>query len=152
MYKTNLRLVADFHEKMGISCPAFLVRFDTPEQRKATRAVLRLRKRLIREEAEEVRKELNDLLSGNSLSVVGLMKELADLLYVVYGTAVQLGCDLDDVFLQVHKDNMAKIWPDGKPRFDKDGKVVKPDGYVRPNISCGAIAYHEENLQEREGA
>lgn len=153
MHKTNLQLVGDFHEKMGLPNPAFFSIFSSLKKQGRTKLLktLKLRKKLILEEHREVQKELNQLLSGESNSAVALMKELADLLYVVYGAAVELGVDLDDVFLQVHKDNLAKLWPDGKPRFDEDGKVRKPDTYVHPNISIGVIAYHQENLQEREG-
>lgn len=151
MPKTNLQLVGDFHDKMGLPNPAFLARFESKGQLEAHKKTLKLRKKLIREEFKEVQKELDLLLSGESHSSVALMKELADLLYVTYGAAIELGVDLDDVFLQVHKDNLAKLWSDGKPRFNKDGKVLKPDTYVHPNISTGAIAYHQENLQEREG-
>lgn len=150
MPKTNLQLVGDFHEKMGLPNPAFRARFESKMQLEAHKKTLKLRKKLIREEFKEVQKELDLLLSGEGGSSVALMKELADLLYV-YGAAVELGVDLDDVFLQVHKDNLTKLWPDGKPRFDEDGKLRKPDTYVKPNISTCAIAYHQESLQEREG-
>ena len=39
-----------------------------------------------------------------------MAKELADLLYVVYGTAVSYGLDMDPVFREVHRSNLSKVW------------------------------------------
>jgi predicted HAD superfamily Cof-like phosphohydrolase len=52
-------------------------------------------------------------------------KELADLLYVVYGTAVAAGIDIDKVFDKVHKSNMTK-----STKKDPGGKIIKGDDYV----------------------
>jgi len=78
-----------------------------------------LRIRLIQEEFEELKEALvrDDLES--------ISKELADLLYVVYGTAVSYGIDLDPVFREVHRSNMSKVG--GYKR--EDGKWVKPATY-----------------------
>ena len=50
---------------------------------------------------------------------------MADLLYVVYGTAVSYGIDMDPVFREVHRSNMSKVG--GYKR--EDGKWVKPPTY-----------------------
>jgi len=52
-------------------------------------------------------------------------KELADLLYVVYGTAVSCGIDMEPVFREVHRSNMSKVG--GHKRAD--GKWVRPATY-----------------------
>ena len=62
-------------------------------------------------------------MQGNNLP--GIAKELADLLYVVYGTAVSLGIDMEPVFKEVHRSNMSKVG--GYKR--EDGKWVKPPTY-----------------------
>lgn len=84
--------------------------------------ILELRKKLIKEEAKEV----SDAIDGSSLAEVA--KELCDLLYVTYGTAVAFGINLDPIWKEVQQSNMAKTG--GKHRAD--GKVLKPDNWVDP--------------------
>jgi len=60
--------------------------------------------------------------------------ELADLLYVVYGTFVALGIDADEVFEEVHAANLRKA---GAPRR-ADGKQLRPDGW-RPADVAGVL-------------
>lgn len=78
-----------------------------------------LRERLIHEEFDE----LKEAMAKNDLCAVA--KELADLLYVVYGTAVSYGIDMEPVFREVHRSNMSKVG--GYKR--QDGKWVKPATY-----------------------
>jgi predicted HAD superfamily Cof-like phosphohydrolase len=78
-----------------------------------------LRIKLIQEEFEELREALTQ---GDLESI---SKEIADLLYVVYGTAVSYGIDMDPVFREVHRSNMSKVG--GYKR--EDGKWVKPATY-----------------------
>jgi predicted HAD superfamily Cof-like phosphohydrolase len=78
-----------------------------------------LRLKLIQEEFEELREALTQ---GDLESI---SKEIADLLYVVYGTAVSYGIDMDPVFREVHRSNMSKVG--GYKR--EDGKWVKPATY-----------------------
>jgi len=88
-------------------------------------AVRQLRLTLIREELNE----LSDALASGEL--VAIAKELADLLYVVYGAAVVCGIDLEPVFRAVHRSNMSKV---GGHRRE-DGKLVKPAGFVQPDLA-----------------
>lgn len=57
--------------------------------------------------------ELNDVLigTGDDISKAHLLKELCDVLYVVYGTVVTLGLIdvLDEAFRRVHENNMLKV-------------------------------------------
>ena len=78
-----------------------------------------LRINLIQEEFEE----LQEALTRGDLEAIS--KEIADLLYVVYGTAVSHGIDMDPVFREVHRSNMSK--EGGYKR--EDGKWVKPATY-----------------------
>ena len=64
-----------------------------------------------------------------------LAKELADLLYVVYGTAEELGIPLEEVFQSVHQSNMSKVWDDSKVYYNEFGKVMKPPTYTKPDLS-----------------
>lgn len=104
-------MVEEFHRRFEImvgTAPA------VPDE--ATR---QLRFRLIQEEFDELREALDHK------DVAAVAKELADLLYVVYGTAVSCGIDMEPVFREVHRSNMSKVG--GHKRAD--GKWVKPAGY-----------------------
>lgn len=94
-----------------------------------------LRARLIEEEAEEAAEALRSSTEdGDNAYLREVAKELADSVYVAYGTAVALGIDLDTVLRKVHESNMSKVHPDGTVRYRKDGKVLKPDTYKPPNL------------------
>lgn len=113
-------LVREFHEKFGApvaKTPRFL-----DEER------LDLRKRLIEEEYKEFLEAVDEGDLANAF------KELADLLYVVSGTAVEMGGDIDAVVAEVHHSNLTKLGPDGKPIYREDGKVLKGEGYEPPDI------------------
>lgn len=57
---------------------------------------------------------------------------IIDLLYFAYGTAVEMGLDVEPGFRAVHEANMAKF-PGGVQLRDADGKVMKPEGWVAPD-------------------
>jgi len=59
---------------------------------------------------------------------------LADLVYVIYGMALELGIPLDDVLEEVHRSNLSKLGEDGKPIYREDGKVMKGPNFFEPNI------------------
>jgi predicted HAD superfamily Cof-like phosphohydrolase len=110
------RMVTEFHRMFDILIGAAPTTSD-----EATRS---LRVRLIQEEFDELRAALGQQ------DLAGVAKELADLLYVVYGTAVSCGIDLEPVFREVHRSNMSKVG--GHKRAD--GKWVKPPGYSPARI------------------
>lgn len=83
-----------------------------------------LRVRLIQEEFDELKEAME------AKSLPNIAKELADLLYVVYGTAVSYGIDMEPVFREVQRSNMSKVG--GYKR--EDGKWVKPETYSPANI------------------
>jgi predicted HAD superfamily Cof-like phosphohydrolase len=85
-----------------------------------------LRKRLIQEEFEELQEAMDEK------SLPSIAKELADLLYVVYGTAISMGIDMEPVFKEVHRSNMSKVG--GYKR--EDGKWVKPPTYSPASLDC----------------
>ena len=89
-----------------------------------------LRQKLIMEEAGEVFEELD----REVINKVALTKELADLLYVVHGTAVAFGLPLEPAFVRVHQSNMSKLGEDGKPIYREDGKVMKGPNYRPPEL------------------
>ena len=87
------RLVREFHEKFGHP-----VRKDP---------VASIEERHLREDM--LREEVAEYLDASSLrDVVGIAQELADVVYVAYGTALAHGIDLDRVIAEVHRANMTK--------------------------------------------
>ena len=89
---------------------------------------MKLRKTLIEEEYKEF---LEAVEEGD---LVNAFKELGDLIYVVQGTAVEMGGPLDEVFDAIHESNMSKLDENGNPIYREDGKVLKGSGYFPPNI------------------
>jgi predicted HAD superfamily Cof-like phosphohydrolase len=90
----------------------------------------KLRLDLIDEEFTEL---WNEFIFGE-LDKVKIAKELADLLYVVFGAAVAFGIPIKEVFDEVHKSNMSKLGEDGKPEYRSDGKVMKGPNYQPPQL------------------
>ena len=84
-------------------------------------ATCALRVSLIQEEFAELREALTQR------DIEAIAKELADLLYVVYGTAVSCGIEMAPVFQEVHRSNMSKVG--GHKRAD--GKWIKPSTIPR---------------------
>ena len=62
------------------------------------------------------------------------LKELADVVYVCYQYAENMGWFLDEALNRVHESNMSKLGEDGKPIFREDGKVLKGPNYKPPNL------------------
>ncbi|MFJ5266627.1 MazG nucleotide pyrophosphohydrolase domain-containing protein [Streptomyces sp. NPDC088387] len=65
-----------------------------------------------------------------------LAHELADVVYVAYGTALVHGIDLDAVLAEIHRSNMTKLGPDGQVARRADGKVLKGEHYEAPDVSA----------------
>ena len=112
------RMVQEFHEQFDIYVSPVPSIPDEPTQI--------LRKRLIQEEFEELQEAMQEK------DLPSIAKELADLLYVVYGTAVSLGIDMEPVFREVHRSNMSKVG--GYKR--EDGKWVKPPTYSPASLDA----------------
>ena len=62
------------------------------------------------------------------------LKELADLVYVCYQYAANMGWDLDEAMHRVHESNMSKLDEYGKPIYREDGKVLKGPNYQPPDL------------------
>lgn len=79
---------------------------------------------------EEEHAELIEALQeGDRLHIA---RELADVVYVAYGTALAYGIDLDAALAEVHRANMHKARA-GIRR--PDGKVIKPPDFVPPDMT-----------------
>lgn len=123
----QLRMMEEFHRTFGhpINDPARIKDLD----------FVNLRSDLHDEENEELRDELWDSIIAGKISP-NLLKEGADLLYVLLGTFVSLGLgdQLTEAFKRVHESNMSKLGPDGKPIYREDGKVLKGKNYKEPYL------------------
>lgn len=94
----------------------------------------RLRRRLLWEEYNELEVEL---IKTEETGVIhaNLIKEMADLQYVLSGLAVAYGIDLNKAVEIVHQSNMSKLGKDGKPIYREDGKVIKGPDYKEADVS-----------------
>ncbi|MFF5436633.1 MazG nucleotide pyrophosphohydrolase domain-containing protein [Streptomyces achromogenes] len=122
MSTSPARLVHEFHRAFGLD-----VR-DTPTE--VDPGLAAHRGDLLAEEAAEVAE----------VAVQGpldrLAHELADVVYVAYGTALVHGIDLDEVIAEIHRANMSKLGPDGQVARRADGKVLKGEHYRAPDVSA----------------
>jgi len=112
------QMVREFHERFGLT--------RNPRPTVPSGNVHRLRTLLIDEELAEFRN------AGEAQDLVGVADALADMLYAVYGAAVEYGIDLEPVFMEIHRSNMSKGGQACGCR--PDGKVLKGLGYRPPNV------------------
>lgn len=112
--KKQLDLVEAFHKKFHqpVAGEPTMI----PEDRSANRY------RLMKEEIDEYIEGVDD---GD---LANLAKEMADILYVVYGTILEHGLQgkMEDVFDEVHRSNMSK---------DYNGyKMIKGESYSKADV------------------
>ena len=88
-----------------------------------------LRYDLIKEELDE----LKEAIDNRDLKEVA--DALTDILYVTYGAGHAFGINLDKCFEEVQNSNMSKLGSDGKPIYNKNGKVMKGPNYFKPNLT-----------------
>jgi predicted HAD superfamily Cof-like phosphohydrolase len=126
---TNADLVAEFHRTVGD---------DTPQRPEVPGlATLDLRESLIKRGVPRGRPGVRQTPGAACRSVTGidrrarsLAHELADLLYVTYGTFAALGLPADAILEEVHRANLAKS---AGPRRS-DGKQLKPAGWSPADV------------------
>lgn len=118
-------MVREFHETFGLPMQSIPALVGKP--------LADTRQRLLDDEVWEVAKATED---GD---LPGIAQELADVVYVAYGTALTYGINLDAVLAEVHRANMSKLDADGKPIMRADGKVLKSESYRPPDVA-GVLA------------
>ena len=101
-------------------------------QTKGTRSY---QKNLIVEEFKEFLEAEGMLFRENIVFESEALKELADLVYVCYQYAENMGWLLDEALDRVHKSNMSKLDTEGKPIYRDDGKVLKGPNYKPPTLT-----------------
>ena len=118
---TNFERVREFHRAFSVeenTSPSVLLPMKTQY----------LRWKLMLEELDELKEAVFQS------DAEGVLKELCDLLYVVYGYGAVMGFDVDAAFALVHASNMTKLGVDGKPTYRDDGKVMKSPQYTPPDL------------------
>ena len=82
---------------------------------------------------EEELNEFKEAIKNRDLKEVA--DALTDILYVTYGAGHAFGINLDICFDEVQRSNMSKLGNDGKPIYNKHGKVMKGPKYFKPDLS-----------------
>ena len=85
--------------------------------------------KLVQEEFDET---LDAFIKGDTIEVAD---GIADMVWVLMGLASSVGIPFDQVWDEVKASNMSKV-VDGKLMKREDGKVMKPEGYFRPDINA----------------
>ena len=111
-------MVKEWHERFGV--------LTNSEPTMIDYKTYSLRASLIQEELDEYKEAAT---MGSEIEVADA---LADLLYVVYGTAVSYGIDMEPVFAEVHRSNMSK----GDPEVVRasNGKILKSKNWTAPDL------------------
>ena len=81
---------------------------------------------------EEEANELADAIRAHDQ--VETLDALIDILVVTIGAIHSMGSDAEGAWKEVMSTNFAKIGEDGKVRKREDGKVLKPVGWVPPDL------------------
>ena len=120
--RIQLNQLKEWCEATGINIPA------GPTLLSQERAILRFN--LMAEENTEY------LEAVVKQDVVEIADALGDMLYILLGTMLEHGMQehIVRVFGEIHRSNMSKMGPDGKPILREDGKILKGPDYFRPDI------------------
>jgi predicted HAD superfamily Cof-like phosphohydrolase len=111
--------VLEFHRQFGVFVSS------TPHDFKhITPNIRQLRMDMLTEEMVEY------LEAEGAHDVVQIADALADMVYIICGTALAYGIPLDAVWTTVHLSNLRKIG--GAVRGD--GKILKPEGWTPPDV------------------
>lgn len=117
MWKAQEQVTEFMKEVAEQATPTKLVRVD--------QATKNLRMSLMTEELHEL-----EMAMGYD-DLMRVADNLCDLLYVVIGAAITYGMDLEPLFDEVHRANMAKK---GGPQ-SSIGKQLKPEGWEPPDLA-----------------
>jgi predicted HAD superfamily Cof-like phosphohydrolase len=125
----QLQQLIEWHQKFDVPYRTEPDPFDDSEEQEKN---ILVRKRIMIEEINEWYEsaQFNDDIDKRA-------KELADILYTVYGTIISEGLQdvIERVFDAVHESNMSKLDENGKPVKRADGKVLKGSRYKEPDLS-----------------
>jgi predicted HAD superfamily Cof-like phosphohydrolase len=116
--KELIEKIQEWHDVTGVTTPT------KPTYLIATRQLLRYE--LMAEENEEY---------IDAESMIDIADALGDMLYILVGTILEHGFadKIEAIFDEIHRSNMTKV-VDGKVIRRDDGKILKPEGYEKPNL------------------
>ncbi len=93
------------------------------------------KKKIVKLRYDLIKEELNELKNAiKEKNLKEVADALTDILYVTYGAGHAYGIDLDKCFNEVQRSNMSKLGKNGKPIYNKKGKVMKGPKYFKPNL------------------
>jgi predicted HAD superfamily Cof-like phosphohydrolase len=134
-YNSTIKTSQELRSGLLDAAMAFHAAFNLPRQALPSLAI---DESLAKTRIALLEEEVGEYLEAVSESdLVGIADALADIVYVIFGTAVTYGIDLDRVLSEVHRSNMSKLDRDGKPLVRADGKVIKSDQYFPPDVAGG---------------
>ena len=79
--------------------------------------------------------EINEFIEAGE--IVEQADAMIDVMYFALGTLVEMGIKPDNLFDIVQAANMAKLWADGKPHYNAEGKTIKPSTWEDPHPKLG---------------
>ncbi|MBZ2198777.1 acyltransferase domain-containing protein [Occultella gossypii] len=82
-----------------------------------------------------------EALDDGRRDTVATADALGDLVYVVYGMAIECGIPLEHVLAEIHRSNLSKLGADGLPILREDGKILKGPAYTPPDLAA-VLARH----------
>lgn len=81
-----------------------------------------------------IKEEIDEFLDASENGdIVEQADAMIDAIYYALGTLVEMGIPPDPIFDIVQEANMNKIWSDGLPHYNEDGKVIKPPEWKNPH-------------------
>ena len=88
--------------------------------------------------------EITEFIEAND--IVEQADAMIDVIYFALGTLVEMGIRPDKLFDIVQEANMAKLWPDGRPHYNKEGKTIKPSTWKDPHnaLEMEIVRQYEE--------
>lgn len=132
-------LVRQFHQVYGLPIQH--------DQAEVDRERVHMRMRLIYEEVSELtgavygeqarcllEETISSLPDDGTRDTIETADALADLVYVIYGMALECGISLPAVLREVQASNLSKLDSEGRPIYREDGKVLKGENFFPPNI------------------
>jgi predicted HAD superfamily Cof-like phosphohydrolase len=94
---------------------------DAPKELERERVELR---------AKWMNEEISELLEARD--IVDQVDAVVDLIYFAVGVFVEMGIDGSKAFELVHQANMRKLDQNGRPIYNEEGRVIKPDEWTSP--------------------
>lgn len=81
-----------------------------------------------------MKEEIDEFIEAvEANDIVEQADAMIDVMYFALGTLVEMGIKPDELFEIVQNANMSKLWEDGKPHYNAEGKTIKPATWKDPH-------------------